>query len=216
MATSLLHRAKQGDAAAIAALINRHATGLGVVAHANLQQHCLHITLEGEEPPPKLFWSHYLRRSLHRLGTPSVTCLHVHGRAYGARRAAWEETIQLLVSGPSQTALPDSLPVTQQYCSLSTVAESVGGEVRAPQGRKEDQSSRPLQSPDRGYSRSTSKTNLSRANLSGTRSPALRRHASHRPLLPLPRSIGRYLGSRLALNYSLALQWGIALLLVGA
>lgn len=121
--TSLVHRAKQGDAAAIATLINRHASGLGVVAQVTLQQHCLHVILEGQEPPPQLFWSHYLKRSLYRLGNPSITQLHLYGRAYGVKRAAWNETLDLAqVSDAADQVqatvpLPDALPVTQQYCA---------------------------------------------------------------------------------------------------
>ena len=124
MANTLIHRAQQGDAAAIAALINRHAKDLGVTAQVSLQQQRLHIILEGQEPPPQLFWSHYLKRSLSRLGTRGVVQLYLCGQVLGAQRPAWDETVDLLTSprqpdlnptvAPTEQ-LPDAMPVTQRY-----------------------------------------------------------------------------------------------------
>lgn len=107
MAQSILNRAKQGDADAIAALINRHAKHQGVVAQASLRQHCLHIILEGREPPIQAFWSHYLERALSQLGADTVTQLHIYGRCYGAKRSAWRETVLL---GDRFTVISPSAP----------------------------------------------------------------------------------------------------------
>ncbi|MGF1537766.1 MAG: hypothetical protein ACFB4J_14970 [Elainellaceae cyanobacterium] len=124
----LLNRAKQGDADAIAALINRHAKHQGVVAQASLRQHCLHVILEGREPPIQAFWSSYLERALNQLGTDSVTQLHIYGRCYGAKRAAWRETISLAekptVIAPSVSATnPAVNPAIATYSEAAAETE---------------------------------------------------------------------------------------------
>ncbi|MGB3616052.1 MAG: hypothetical protein WBA10_19830, partial [Elainellaceae cyanobacterium] len=189
----LLHRAKQGDAAAIATLINRHATSLGVVAHVNLQQHCLHIILEGQEPPPRLFWSHYLKRSLNRLGATSVAQLRLYGRAHGAKRSAWSETIDLPIDGSPDIPPPPFQGVNVPAAHAACLPDAV---------------------PHTARHRGRNQYRVSAASPMKQRYPTQR--VAHTPLAPPTWPFwASFQRDWSRVDFALAIQWWVATVLVG-
>jgi stringent starvation protein B len=111
--SQVLDLAKQGDADAIGALMNRSLTPQGVKARVILQGTTLQILLESLEVPAPDRFCNYIVQGLRKIGTPSVQRLELFGKQSDCEGYAWTQNYQ--VEGDNFTLIsaidPDVLPV---------------------------------------------------------------------------------------------------------
>lgn len=97
--------AKQGDAQAIAQLINQQLQPRGITAQATLKGHCLHLQLEAAGiVPPQPAVVTYLRQSLERLGAAEIRDVQITACQRGQADLGWETRLPLLPA-PERRAL---------------------------------------------------------------------------------------------------------------
>lgn len=100
----VLGLARQGEAQAIAWLINQALSTRGVNVRAVLQTGCLHVLLEAEQVPSLATYGRVVYAAVLCLGAPSIETLRVYGRQQGTTAPAWTQAFKLV------QALPDHLP----------------------------------------------------------------------------------------------------------
>lgn len=115
---NILELAKQGDAKAIALLLNRQLQPKGITAAASLKDGCLQVMLESVEVPSQQVMSAWVSKSIAGLGAASIEKVKVYGRQTGAKVPAWTQEFE--VAGQN---LPVA-NVTQQQASSSENTES--------------------------------------------------------------------------------------------
>jgi hypothetical protein len=112
--SQVLDLAKQGDADAIAALMNRSLTPQGVKARVILQGTTLQILLESLEVPAQERLCSYIVQGLRKIGTPTIQRLELFGKQSDCEGYAWTENYQ--VEGDNFTPISaigsEALPVT--------------------------------------------------------------------------------------------------------
>lgn len=91
----VMGRAKQGEPAAIAHLINQALASKGIVAKVTRSGDRLKIMLEGEQVPEQATLVPYLQGSMTKLGIPSIRLLQLYGRQTCAAIPAWTQTVEL-------------------------------------------------------------------------------------------------------------------------
>jgi DNA-directed RNA polymerase subunit RPC12/RpoP len=130
----LLAVAKQGDAHAIARLINRSLQPKGITAKVVLRDGCLKVMLESESIPDRQI-AEYVYRGIDKLDVPSIQRLAVFGRQTGDEFPAWTEEFNLnlfdslaseAIPSPEQVELADS-GVQCPQCKSSQVMVSKKG-----------------------------------------------------------------------------------------
>jgi len=92
---TLLERAKQGDAGAIATLLNRSFRMQGVVVSASIQGEWLSLMLEAAQVPDQATTVRFIRRSLAQFAPTSIAAVRVFGREHGAQSPTWREEFSL-------------------------------------------------------------------------------------------------------------------------
>ena len=115
---NILELAKQGDAKAIALLLNRQLQAKGITAAASLKDGCLQVMLESAEAPSQQVLAPWVNKSIAGLGAASIEKVKVYGRQTGAKVPAWTQEFE--VAGQK---LPVA-DVTQQQASSSENTES--------------------------------------------------------------------------------------------
>lgn len=126
---NILELAKQGNAKAIANLINRSLQPKGITAKVTLKDGCLQVMLESDQVPEELALVSFIRKSMTSLGAKSIERLKVYGWQTGEEFPAWEQEFELgtqvkskavqgnqsldLPSQPGLSALPQQKPVTK-------------------------------------------------------------------------------------------------------
>ena len=94
--SSLVERARQGDARAIAHLITRSLAHQGIVARGQWQGTQLYLALEAETPISQAQAVPHIRRGLRRLGLVCpVETVWVTGRRVGQSTTDWQESFGL-------------------------------------------------------------------------------------------------------------------------
>jgi stringent starvation protein B len=93
--SQVLDLAKQGDADAIGALMNRSLTPQGVKARVILQGTTLQILLESLEIPAQDRFCNYIVQGLRKIGTPSIQRLELFGKQSDCEGYAWTENYQV-------------------------------------------------------------------------------------------------------------------------
>ncbi|NJL44820.1 MAG: DUF4870 domain-containing protein [Leptolyngbyaceae cyanobacterium SM2_3_12] len=110
---TLLERARQGDAHAIARLITRASGEQGVVASAQWRGSELHLSLEADQPLPQAQIVPTIRRGFKRLG---LTCpmerVVVTSRQVGQPHPDWQESFELDFRWSEKPALGDGEPAS--------------------------------------------------------------------------------------------------------
>lgn len=96
---NILELAKQGDAKAIALLLNRQLQAKGITAAASLKDGCLQVMLESAEAPSKQVLAPWVSKSIAGLGAASIEKVKVYGRQTGAKVPAWSQEFE--VAGPN-------------------------------------------------------------------------------------------------------------------
>lgn len=115
---NILELAKQGDAKAIALLLNRQLQPKGITAAASLKDGCLQVMLEAIEVPSQQVMSAWVSKSIAGLGAASIEKVKVYGRQTGAKVPAWSQEFE--VAGQN---LPVA-NVTEEPASSSDNTES--------------------------------------------------------------------------------------------
>ncbi len=96
MSPSLMEQAKDGDAGAIAALLNSSLTPKGITVRAERESYSLCLWFTGSPAPPQAATVAYVRRAIERLQPPNLGILQLYGEQTGFAQPAWSEEISLL------------------------------------------------------------------------------------------------------------------------
>ncbi len=88
---NLLQLAKQGDAEAIAELLNRSLHQRGITAQARLQDDTLHVFLDAIDLPAPQDIMPFVQQSVASLGVPLIRMVQVYGRRRGDMQPAWQQ-----------------------------------------------------------------------------------------------------------------------------
>lgn len=116
---NLLELAKQGNAQAIATLMNRQLQPKGITVKVSLSGDCLMVVAESIEPPEQLFLVDFIRKGMTNLKIEAIKRVVVRGQATGKTALAWREafdihsdslkkTIQTSSSTSSQAPTPST------------------------------------------------------------------------------------------------------------
>ncbi|MBN3876943.1 MULTISPECIES: hypothetical protein [unclassified Nostoc] len=92
---NILKLAKQGDAEAIASLMNRHLHPKGIAATVTFQDACLEVILESAEVPNQQILVAFIRKGLTALGAASIEIVKVYGQQTGKEFPAWSKEFNL-------------------------------------------------------------------------------------------------------------------------
>ncbi len=133
---TLLELAKQGNAQAIATLINRQLQPKGITAKAALKDGCLQVMLESAQAPNQQALVAFVRKGITGLRAASIERVKVYGRLVGEEFPAWSEEFELAQPNPF-----DDLPAVrdrenqQTPPSISVEVEGINGQIRLTQNR---------------------------------------------------------------------------------
>jgi hypothetical protein len=92
---NILKLAKQGDAQAIASLMNRHLYHKGITAKVVFKDACLEVTLESAQVPNQQILVAFIRKGLTALGAASVERVKVYGQQTNKEFPAWSKEFDL-------------------------------------------------------------------------------------------------------------------------
>lgn len=92
---NILKLAKQGDAEAIACLMNRHLHPKGIAATVTFQDACLEVMLESAEVPNQQILVAFIRKGLTALGAASIERVKVFGQQTDKDFPAWSKEFDL-------------------------------------------------------------------------------------------------------------------------
>lgn len=92
---SLIERARQGDATAIATLLNHSLQLRGMIASTNVQGDCLQVMLVAEQVPDSRTAAEWIRNVLINLDQSLIRRVKVYGRQAGNEFPAWTEEFSL-------------------------------------------------------------------------------------------------------------------------
>ena len=113
---NLLELAKQGDAKAIATLINRQLQPQGIIAKTALKDGCLQVMLESGQVPNQQALVALIHKWITSLGSEPIKKVKVYGRQIGETFPAWSQEVE--------TRSVDVIS-TQAKISISNSATSV-------------------------------------------------------------------------------------------
>jgi hypothetical protein len=101
----VLELAKQGDAKAIAALINRSLNPQGINAKVVAQGNTLKVLLESLDTPDQNRFQSYILQGLKKIGVgEAITQLEIYGKQGGTEGCAW--TVAFQITGDDFTPVP--------------------------------------------------------------------------------------------------------------
>jgi uncharacterized protein len=100
----ILALAKQGNAKAIAALINRSLHSQGITAKTELREGCLHVLLESAQVPNQKALVAFIRKGIIGLGAESIKTVKVYGCQLGTDSPVWKQKIELRIDSASSYA----------------------------------------------------------------------------------------------------------------
>ena len=128
---NLIELAKQGNAQAIATLMNRQLQPKGITAKAALLEGCLQIMLESAQAPNQQALVVFIRKGITNLGAEPIKKVKVYGRQIGEEFPAWIEEFEVV----AQT-VQNLVELTKQ------------GDVNAINSLIEEQVNSPLPTPE--------------------------------------------------------------------
>jgi hypothetical protein len=106
---NLLELAKQGNAHAIATLMNRQLQPKGITTKTTLTQGCLMIIAESEDIPEQTFLVDFLRKGITNLMAEGIQRVIVQGRIIGKTAPAWRESFELRAAVTANHQQPASI-----------------------------------------------------------------------------------------------------------
>ncbi len=118
---NLLELAKQGDANAIATLINRALQPQGITAKARIKNGCLQIMLESQQVPNQQVVVSLIYNGLVSLGIKSFNRVKIYGRETGDDFPDWQQELNLASSTPEETVEVKTSTTNQPSESSSLV-----------------------------------------------------------------------------------------------
>lgn len=149
--SNLLQLAKQGDAKAIAVLLNQSLKSKSITAKASRKDDCLHILLEAVQIPQQQAMVSFIRNGLIKLEVESIETVKVYGRQTGEESPAWSQKFELV----SQPEIPSiSEPIDDQISSPENLYQApmaVSPEVEMPASTNQIN----FQNPRRSIAQST-------------------------------------------------------------
>ncbi len=92
---NLLELAKQGDAKAIATLMNRKLQTKGITAKASMKNDCLQIMLESAQVSPQETLVAFIRRSVSTVGPEGINRVKVYGKRIKEEFPDWSEEFEV-------------------------------------------------------------------------------------------------------------------------
>jgi Tfp pilus assembly protein PilE len=92
---NFLELAKQGDAEAIASLMNRQLQPKGITAKATINSSCLQVMLASEETPNQQLLVEFIRKGLTGLGITAIERVEIFGKKVGEDFPAWSQKLNL-------------------------------------------------------------------------------------------------------------------------
>ncbi|MBE9118609.1 hypothetical protein IQ249_22220 [Lusitaniella coriacea LEGE 07157] len=98
---NLRDAAKQGDASAIASLLNKSLQSQGIATKASLKDKYLQVMLEASAVPEQATLVQRIRKGLTRLESEAIERVKVYGKQAGEDFPAWEEEFELAVESES-------------------------------------------------------------------------------------------------------------------
>lgn len=90
-----LKLARQGNARAIATLMNHTLMAKGITARVSLQEGCLWVVLEGNAVPQQKDMMRFVYSGVSRLEIPTLKVVRVYGMRTGQANPVWSEDIFL-------------------------------------------------------------------------------------------------------------------------
>lgn len=122
----LLAQAKQGDAIALASLLNQSLRSQNIWVRVDMQGQNWHIILESTEAPEANTLIPRLETGLRRLQPQNIQLVQFSGRALGDTVPAWEHHLTLRRDRPSDFAITNSSPgAAKDTSSRSTLTPVV-------------------------------------------------------------------------------------------
>ncbi|WP_341526283.1 type IV pilin-like G/H family protein [Nostoc sp. UHCC 0302] len=112
---NLLELAKQGDAQAIASLMNRQLQPKGIKVKTNLTSGCFMVIAESENVPEQSFLVDFICKGITELKAEVIKRVVIHGRVSGNNTSVWRESFEIksdLTVQQEQLEFINSLPVT--------------------------------------------------------------------------------------------------------
>jgi len=129
---NLLELAKQGNAQAIATLLNRSLQPKGITAKANLKDGCLHLMLEAAKAPEQQTLVAFLQKGLENLGSSAFQKVKVYGRPIGEDIPTWtQEFILGEASSGESTVIQESSNSSEPPKPLSLKERARQGDLEA-------------------------------------------------------------------------------------
>ncbi|MBH8575894.1 hypothetical protein I8752_23415 [Nostocaceae cyanobacterium CENA369] len=121
MVTDLLKMAKQGNADAIASLMNRQLQPKGITAKVTFRDSCVYVLLESATIPDQKAVAPFVVQGMTKLAIELADSLQVYGKQTGEKRPSWSQAYSL---SKAENFLADNLANnTQNIKTEDTSAE---------------------------------------------------------------------------------------------
>ncbi|MDY7022829.1 MAG: CapA family protein, partial [Cyanobacteriota bacterium] len=134
---NLIKLAQQGDASAIATLINQALRSKKVRAKATRRDRTLYILLESEQLPNQSACIRVIQNGMLRLGTSAITLIAVKGQKSSQQSEHWTHTIALQTSvAPTKPPVPTTEKKPDLSSAKSIPAPSHSIPTSAPPPKK--------------------------------------------------------------------------------
>lgn len=133
---AVLALARQGDAEAIALLINQALITRGVQVRAVCKSTCLHVLLEATEVPDRQTYSRAVYAAVFCLGAAPIQTLQVYGRQQGVQLPAWMEVFKLegrQIQGFGAARKPETAEISNRTVHSEQNADPVMASVQSDQ-----------------------------------------------------------------------------------
>ncbi len=105
-----LEQARQGEAAAIALLLNQSLNPKGITVQAERHGYCLHLHLRGATSPNQARLVPYLRRRVEQWQIASIGILHIQAEPTDSAAPGWQVEVSLLTPESNEAASPTPQP----------------------------------------------------------------------------------------------------------
>lgn len=124
---NLLDLAKQGNAQAIAALINRQLQPKGITVKAALKDDCLQVTAESAQVPNQQAFVEFIRKGLTNISPKSIKRVEIHGKQINTSSPLWSIEFEIGTDGNLTNTLQKTEEKTDSpLAELKTTENSKG------------------------------------------------------------------------------------------
>ncbi len=121
----LIHRAQEGDAEAIAALMNASLQEIGASAKASIEAGCLHVLLEADKPLDPDACIEFVSKGIEQLKVRHLAAFVIYGRITGHSRPDWIEEVELTASPSFWGEVSASQTISDQVAEPFSVNSQV-------------------------------------------------------------------------------------------